>query len=735
MAEAMFGYLRDTARSNSMGTAMSSGKAPDVRGVGSPTRRTVYSICGMCVARCPIEVTVGGGRVTWLRGNPNDKGIGESMCARGAAGIPFEYDDERPQTPLIRTGARGAGGWRRASWDEALDHIADRLRETGGEFGARGIALSDRGGPFTDLTRAFVQALGSPNYFNHDASCASNAHNAARSLFGIGRGGFAPDIKHARHIVLYGRNMAESIKVKEVKEFMGALGRGMRCTYIDPRVSTTACKATRYWQVRPNSDYALNLAIIHEVLKEEVYDKEFVARFVSGMDALREAVRDTTPEWQERHTGIAAGEIRAFVREIAEDAPQVIFHPGWMVSRHKQSFHVSRTALILNALMGSIEVEGGIVIAKTPEDIGRKGLKKLIERTPKVTEPRADGAGTTHPQWDAAAGMAHRIYAAMETGKPYPVRAYFAYRHDPLTGMPDPPALQKALDKLKLLVVIDVNWSETAWFADVILPEATYLERANILTQNNGARPGFGMRDQALAPRFDSRPAWWIFREILRRLGIAEALDFESIEELWDYQLEGTGVTVAQMRETGIVSLADKPFLFSRDQLKFKTPSGKIEIDSEVLKKAGLPSLAPYQPRESPTGDRFHLMFGHSPVMSGGQSLNNPVLGDLASPNPLWINDVRARALNIGDGDEVLISSESYSAYMTAHVTPLIHPDAVFMLHGYGRTVPLQTRACGLGVADQRLQHGKLYEFDPAGGGNAMTEAIVRVQRHRGAGK
>jgi thiosulfate reductase/polysulfide reductase chain A len=708
---------------------MSSGKAPNVQGVDNSAHRTVYSICGMCVARCPIEVTVENGRVAWLRGNPHDKALGESMCARGAAAIPFEYDDERPQTPLIRTGARGAGGWRRASWDEALDYIADKLRETAAEFGARGIALSDRGGPFTDLTRGFVQALGSPNYFDHDSSCARNTNNAIRSLTGLGRGAIGFDIKNAKHLVLWGRNMAESIKVKEAKEFMGALDRGMRCTYIDPRVSTTACKATRYWQIRPNSDYALNLAIIHEVLKQEIYDKDFVARHVSGMDYLREAVKDATPEWQEPHTGISAAELRAFVREIAEDAPQVIFHTGWMTARHKQSFYVSRTALILNALMGSIDVKGGIVIAKTPEDVGRKGLKKLIDRSPKVTEPRADGAGTTHPQWDPVAGIAHQMYRAMETGEPYPVRAYIVYRHDPLTCMPDPPALQKALDKLKLLVAIDVNFSETAWYADVILPEATYLERANILAQNNGGRPNFGMRDQALAPRFDSRPAWWIFREILRRMGNSEALDFETIEELWDYQLEGTGVTVAQMRETGVHSLADKPFFFSRDQLKFKTPSGKIEIDSEVMKKAGLPSLAPYQPREIPTGDRFHLMFGHSPVMSGGQSLNNPVLGDLAGPNPLWINDGRAKALGIADGDEVLINSESYSAYMTARVSPLIHADAVFMLHGYGRTVPLQTRACGLGVADQRLQHGKLYEYDPAGGANAMTETVVQVRR------
>ena len=314
-------------------------------------------------------------------------------------------------------------------------------------------------------------------------------------------------------MVLYGRNIVESLMVKEAKAFMAAVANGMRVTYIDPRASATACKSHRYWQVRPNSDYALNLAIIHELLKQELYDKDFVARYVSGMDALREAVKDTTPEWQEPHTGVPADELRAFVAEIAAQRPRVIFHPGWMAARHKQSFYVSRTTLILNALMGNLEVPGGLVLAKGPEQVGRKGLKRLTSRVPAVKEPRVDGAGSDHPSWDPASGALHQLFAAMESGKPYGIGAYFAYRHDPLTALPDPEAVKHALDKLRLLVSIDVRYSETGWYSDVILPESTYLERANILAQMPGPVPAFNMRDQAIAPRFDSRPAWWIFRE------------------------------------------------------------------------------------------------------------------------------------------------------------------------------------------------------------------------------
>jgi thiosulfate reductase / polysulfide reductase chain A len=704
--------------------------APNVAQVTAPGRHTVFSMCGMCAVRCPMEVTVENGRAVWLQGNTNDPAIGASLCAKGSAGLALEFDDQRPQTPMIRSGPRGSGQWRRASWDEALDHVAEKLTETIEEFGGRGVALSDRGGPFNDLTRTFTHALGSPNYFNHDAGCGGNVHNAAMSLFGFPHEEIVFDLTRAKHLVLYGRNLTESIMVKEAKAFMAAVARGMRVTYIDPRATLTASKATRYWQVRPNSDYALNLGIIHEILRREAYDREFVARYVSGMDALHAAVENATPEWQQPHTGVPADELRTFVDEVVADAPHVVFHSGWMTARHKQSFHVSRSALILNALLGNLEIPGGCLLGKPPEFYGRKSLNRLDARVPEVTEPRVDGAGTTRPQWDPEIGMVHQAFAAMETGQPYPIGAYIAYRHDPFTGLPDTAATQRAAAHLKLLVSIDVRYSETGWFADVILPETTYLERANILAQMNGPIPVIAMRDQAIAPRFDSRPAWWIFRELLRRMDRnRDALDFETIEELWAYQLDGTGVTVAHLRRTGQVRLADAPRLYPRDELPFATPSGTIEIESEVLARAGLPSLPPYQPKEAPTGDRFHLVFGRPATLAHGQSLNNPLLAEVAPEQQLWIHPDRAGPLGITDGAAVEVrGGGSYVGSTTAKVTPWIHPEVVFLLHGYGATVPLATRALGRGVADQRLQHGKLYDFDPAGGGCAMTETVVHVR-------
>ncbi|MFZ5586530.1 MAG: molybdopterin-dependent oxidoreductase [Thermodesulfobacteriota bacterium] len=695
-------------------------------------RRKVMSLCGMCAVRCPIQVEVQDGRAVWLQGNPNDKGMGGSICAKGAAGLAFEYDAERPQQPLILAGPRGSGQWRRASWDEALDFVAGRLQDVIGRLGGRAVALSDRGGPFTDLTKSFLKALGSPNYFNHDCTCARNVHHAALSLFGWGRKGFAYDLKNARHILLVGRNLLESLQVKEAKAFLDAMAAGAKCTYVDVRATVTASKASRFLMIRPNTEYALYLALIRQVLQEGLFDAAFVQRWCLGLDELREAVEACSPQWAEAQTGIAAGEIVDLARALGAAAPQVVVHPGWMTARHRQSFYSARAAYILNALLGAIETPGGLIIAKTPADAGKKGLNKLGDRIPAVAEERVDGAGGRLAHFDGEAGLMHLMYEAIQTGLPYPLGAYIAYRHDPLVSLPDPQAQLEALAKLDLVVAIDVNYSETAWHAaDVILPEATYLERANLLAVKNGPRPEVIMRDQAIEPRYDARPAWWIFRELARRLGVGQYFDYDGVEDLWRYQLEGSGLELAELRAKGFVSLAGRPILWDRAEgLKFKTPSGKIELASSRLAQAGLPSLPPYAPPPELAPGRFRLVFGRPAFHNHGHTMNNPLLNELMPENSLWMHPDPAEALGLAEGDLIEVQGDGGERQQgRLSLTPWLHPEAVFLYHGFGRRSPWQSRTHGRGIADQRLQTGLLHSYDPAGGGNNLTECVVTVRR------
>ncbi len=692
-------------------------------------RTSVYSMCGMCAVRCPIRVEVEDGAVKWIEGNPHAPGINGSLCAKGSAGLAFEYDAERPQHPMIRSGPRGSGQWMKATWDEALDHVAGKLKEVIAADGPRAVALADRGGLFTDLTKSFLKALGSPNYFDHDDSCASNVNLACKSVFGCGRGEIAYDFANAKHIVLYGRNVFESLQVKEVNTILDALEAGAKLTYIDIRATVTASKADTFLMIRPGTDYALNLALIHVLLREQLYDAEFVRKWVEGLPDLERFVQPYTPEWAEEETGIAAHAIVRLARDVAAARPKVIFHGGWMVSRYPDSFYSSRSIYVLNTLMGNFEKEGGLILAKGPKDAGARPLKSLGARIPEVKDRIVDAE---MPGGPLGTGHLVNLYKAIRTGEPYPVRAFFAYRFDPIAAFPDPEAQKRELDKLDLLVSIDVNYSDTAWQADVILPEATYLERSNIIATQKGPKPSFIMRRQAIPPRYDAKPAWEIFALIAERMGAGEHLPYKSIDDVWSWQLEGTGVKVEDFSAKGFVSLAKKPILMDPNDLKFSTPSRKIEFVSSMLARRSFESFKPYVRPVRPEEGSFRLAFGRSAVHTHAQSQNNPLLNEIVPENTLWMNDVEADKLGIKNGDTVEVRGRGQTGTIKAYVTPFIHREAVFMLHGFGNEVPLKTRSFRKGLKDTKFAAGLLESVDPVGGGVANLEATVTVRKAAG---
>ena len=690
-------------------------------------KETKYSICGMCAVRCPVAVEVSDGRLAWIEGNSHDAAMGKSLCAKGGAAFAQRLDKQRPVSPMLRVGDRGAGEWREVSWDEAYAFITRKLNGVIAEYGPKAIMMSDRGGPFADLRQAFMQALGSPNYHNHDCTCGRNVHHASKSVYGMGRKDFAYDYAKARHIVLFGRNIIESLRVKEVKSFLAGIKNGAKVTYIDPRAAATAGKAGRYWQIKAGTDYALLLGIANCIVNNNYFDEDFVAKYVSGLPEFNAFLEPYTPEWAEGETNIPAAEIRAFCLELNEDRPRVIIHPGWMLARYRDSFYASRMIHILNALMGSIEQPGGLFYPKGAKDAGKKGLKSLTAIIPPVKEERADGCGTRYPQWDKGAGMLQTAYEAIDTGVPYPVKAYFVHRHDPFIALPDTAEQRRIFDKLDLIVAVDVNFSETAWYADVILPESTFLERDDIIRTEKGLKPGFGRRQKCVEPINNTRAGWEIYTELAKRMGKEEYFPYNSIEEIWQYQLQDTGLTPADFDAKGFVKLCGDAIWHDRDQLKFGTESGKIEIVNAKWEAMGVASLPPYVAPEAPPAGSFRLLYGRCGYQAHGQHHNNPILSELLGENALWIHSGPAKKLGIKDGDRVQVTSGNARGTIRAKVTDLIHPQSVFMLHGFGTGVPAKKRSFGKGLADQIFMQGKLKEWDKAGGGLNLNECFVTV--------
>ncbi len=684
----------------------------------------------MCTVRCPIKVESEDGQITWIEGNPHQ--LNSALCAKGSAGIALLEDDQRPQTPLVRDGARGQGRWREVDWNEALDYIAQKLQGIRTKYGPESVVLSSRGGPWQSLYKSFIHAFGSPNYTNHDSVCGRNTHHASLSINGVGRKGFAYDISNAKHLVLFGRDMFSALRIAENIQTLNMLDKGGRLTYVDVRQTMTGVKGTRFFQVRPGTDYALALGVIHGVLKKGYYDKDFLEKYVSGFEELCTFIEPYTPAWAARECKIREKDINAFIEEIGEDRPNVIFHPGWNLARYRDSFYSSRALHILNVLMGNIEMKGGLFIPKGAGDCGKKGIRSIDVAKPDIK--RADGIGWKYKHFDKGPGLVHLFYEALRTEKPYPVKAWIAMRHDLLSGMPDPEEQKRLLDKCDLLVSIDTNYSEFGWYSDVILPESTYLERDNFIVQQKGLKPRLALRKQVVPPRYNTRAGWEIFRDLATKLDMPDFLPFDTIEEFWKWQLEPTGYSIEDFDEKGFVELTSTPIFYDRDKLdgKFKTPSGKIEIVSEKLTAAGLPSLKPFEaPEAPPEKDMFRLIYGKVAVHTQGHTINNPLLSEQMPENCLWINSMAARKLGVEDGDLVEVSSakNGYTGTVKAHVTDFISQEAVYTTHGFGKEIPRQSRSYHSGLSDQKLMVGSLSNWDQAGGCINLCENFVRVRK------
>ncbi|OQY56471.1 MAG: molybdopterin oxidoreductase [Desulfobacteraceae bacterium 4572_88] len=691
--------------------------------------KETYSLCFMCSIRCPIRVLAKDGQVRWIEGNQHVAGMEGSLCPRGAAGTSLLNDTERVQSPMIRTGKRGEGKWKKVGWDEALDYVGEKLGDIIKKHGGHSVVIGERAQLATHVSKTFLKAIGSPNYFSHDTLCKGSANTAFRSMFGYTDGQMGAHLKGAKHVVLYGRNIFEAISVKEVNGLMDALDKGAKLTYIDPRVTVTATKADEYWMIRPGTDLALNYALIHVILKEQLYDTEYVDRWVLGLSDLRDAVRDYTPEWAEKETGIPAGKIVSLARETSNAKPSVVFHHGYRSAHHSNEIYFRRSILILNALMGSVESKGGLFIKKGPGEEGGKAARKLTEQKfPSIDKPRFDKVGTPDfPLPDPNHGVPQILPHAILNEDPYPLKALIAYRFDPLGSIPDTSQTRKALDKLELIVSIDINHSDIAWYSDVILPESVYLERTDPVQQANGLKPQMFLRKQVVPPRYDTREGSMILKQIGERIGIGEYFPYENIEDLVRWQLEGTGFTLEDFEKKGFVAYGKDPIFWDRkDGLKFKTPSGKIEFRSSLLENAGFESFPPYEPVTPPPEDHLRLTVGRVALHTHLSTQNNLYLNEIVSENVLWINSEKAAELGIKDGDVVDISSEVGAGQIRAFVTNLIHPEAVFMLHGFGHEAKTATRSYNKGVSDSLLQKNI---SDEVGGSPALHGTFVQVRK------
>ena len=427
----------------------------------------------MCFWRCGVLASVAGGKVVRVEGNPEHPQSQGRLCARGNAGTGLLYDPDRLKTPLLRIGERGEGRFKPVSWDEALDFLAGRLVKLRDEHGPESVAFFPHGNGarfFATLMRAY----GTPNSAEPSFAQCRGPREVGYSLtFGQGLGSPEPvDLEEARLVVLIGSHLGENVFTSQITAFATGLARGAKLIAVDPRFSTAASKADWWLPIRPGTDIALLLAWMNVLIAEDLYDEEYVKTYASGFDRLANHVREFTPEWAEAITEIPAAKIRETARAMGKAKPAVAVHPGRHVTWYGDDTQRARAMAILTALLGSWGRKGGIFLP-TPVARGSFDLPDF----PESKRGRADGAGTRFPLAIEELGVTNGLIDATLSGDPYPIKAWIVYGQNVLESIPQPARTVEAIGKLDLMVVVDVLPVEQIKYADLVLPEATYLER------------------------------------------------------------------------------------------------------------------------------------------------------------------------------------------------------------------------------------------------------------------
>jgi thiosulfate reductase/polysulfide reductase chain A len=699
--------------------------------------QTIPTFCDICFWKCGAIATVRDGQLWKLEGNPADPLCRGRLCPRGSGGPGAHFDPDRLQRPLLRANVRGEDTWNVVSWDEALGYTAEKMQALRQKYGPESMALISHGIGGTFL-KHLMKAYGTPNLAAPSfAQCRGPRDVGFRLTFGDDPGSpERTDIAHARCLVLIGSHLGENMHNTQVQEFASAIERDSHIIVVDPRFSTAASKAKHYLPIKPGTDLALILAWINVLVTEKLYDVDYVTQYTLGLEQLAAYIAPYTPEWAWPQTGIPAATIRETAQIMARNKPATLVHPGRHAVWYGDDAQRSRGIAILNALLGSWGRKGGFY---TPAQMDLPGY-------PYPPYPHGERGKVDNP--DKKYPFAHDtlttgIREAAITGKPYPIKGLMTYATNLIYALPNETETIEAFRNLDLLAVVDVAPSETAGWADVVLPESTYLERYDELNVELFRDPFIALRQPVVASPHDQKPNWWIARELGLKLGLAEFFPWKDIEAYLDFRLKKGGYSLAELQKSGILVGPKQPIYFEEGVVpEFNTPSGKIELFSTALQKyseehghpKGFEPLPHYTPPEPGPAGSYRLLCGRAPVHTFSRTQTNGLLADVMPENAVWLNAGEAKRLGLRSGDRVCLRNQdgTVSEPVALRATERIRPDCVYMVHGFGHTAKGLKRALRKGASDSRLQ--TRYAVDPLMGGTALNVNFVSIEPAGAAG-
>ena len=683
--------------------------------------KLVKSFCYTCPWQCPTEILVRDGKVVYHKGNPESPNNIGSRCAKGMASSWLTRDPDRLKYPMLRTNPKGQSGqFKRISWDEAFTYIADKLNLIRDKWGPEAVAYTCHHDPNTVFFRHLLGDLyGTPNNYAHTSGCEQDRRAACLTLFGH----VFPmhDFANSRYVMLWGmNNLGANQGLWESRALIEAKKKGAKLVVVDPNFTETAQKANEWVPIRPGTDGSMALAMCRVIIDETLYDRDFVAHYCEGFDGFRDHLHEKgyTPEWAEPICGIKAETITRLAREFATTKPAMsaIFKGS---GYYTNGADAARACYILDALCGEVDKPGNL------------NLKDWAPLAAPVIIPEEAKTKPSKPPLHIAMGYPlapdlpnSRLPDAVIDGKPYPVKGLFVQSTNPVMSDPNRDRVQEMFRHLELGVAIELFMSETALECDIVLPETSFYEHAEI---RNGMwlGPEVILCQPAVAPLGEAKPLYDIVKGIAAKMGWGKYFPYEKWEDWGELMMKDIPMSLEELKRKGLWA---GPVRYNRVPEGLATPSGKVEIRSQAYADAGFDPYPIYVDRTVMPDADFPLQLTHSKLSMHCNIVtqNNPFLMEICGENWMEINRIDALKHGIVNDEYAIVESPKDHIRIRAKVVEGLVPGCISIRHGHGfGHWAMGSVARGKGAHSNNLMDT---HTSPITGANCYNECKVRVR-------
>jgi anaerobic selenocysteine-containing dehydrogenase len=672
-----------------------------------------HGICGICFHSPGCGVVVHfdeNHQIDRLAPDP-DAPMGKILCPIADSVKEIVYAESRLKHPLKRVGPKGTHEFEKISWDEAFDIIVKKLTGLKEAYGPETVGIYAGTGSyersFKDifqlkgseiyLASSVLFPFGSPNSFGVGAPCYTSLGVLAPKLtMGCLHIDMFSDADNSDLILVWGTDPSTSTPPEMFERIKTASQEGAEIIVIDPRRTKAAeLEGSEWISIRPGSDGALALGLCHVLIRDNLFDEEFVDNWTLGFDEFAAYVKNFTPEYVSAITGIDAQKIESLAERIAEaEGASYIMYTG--LEYTKSGVQNIRAVMVLWALAGQMDVEGGRCFLRR-ENFIPLARDRQIE-TPGYDKSIGKDKFPVYAHYCGGEPHAALLPKSIIDGEPYPIRALIILGASLLTSWPNPEVWREALNKLEFLVTIDLQLTEDAAYADIVLPATTAFEQDSYCYYGSSLR----LREKIIEPVGEARANYYILAELAKRLGYGHLYP-QTPEEVLAYITGASGVSLEALlkAEKHVVHNGRKKMeyrkwekgLLRRDgKPGFETPSGKFEIKSSILEQYGYEGLPKYEEaNETRIGNpemfqKYPLVLGTGPFKPDMKSCLRAIPSFMEKyPGPVVeINESDAEDRRIKMGDPVVIKTVRGSVTMKAYVTDKIMKGFVYAPVGGG---------------------------------------------------